>query len=90
VCCRRRNSSTSRLDTLAGRAVTRGVFASIVADGDPDDLQSAIDITLCRLAEHQNLQVELDSRQAGSGARSVIPYPQDAQRRSAEASEVKF
>ena len=37
-------------------AATRGVFAYIVADSDPDELQMAIDITLRRFAEYQNLQ----------------------------------
>jgi len=33
-----------------------GVFAYIVADGDPEEFQSAIDITLRRFAEYQSLQ----------------------------------
>ena len=36
-------------------AAKRGVFAYIV-DGDADELQSAIDITLQRFAEYQSLQ----------------------------------
>src|ERR1700745_4333540 len=43
-------------------AAKRGVFAYIV-DGTPDELQSAIDITLQRFSEYQNLQ-----RAFGSGA----------------------
>src|SRR5881409_4525927 len=37
------------------QAARRGVFAYIV-DGDADELQSAIDITLQRFAEYQSLQ----------------------------------
>jgi len=37
-------------------AATRGVFAYVVSDGDPEELQSALDITLRRFAEYQSLQ----------------------------------
>jgi len=44
-------------------AASRGVFAFIV-DGSPDELQSAIDITLRRFAEIQHLQGAFDRRNA--------------------------
>ncbi len=37
-------------------AAQRGVFAYVVLDGDDGELQSALDITLRRFAEFQNLQ----------------------------------
>lgn len=44
-------------------AASRGVFAYIV-DGRPEELQSAIDITLRRFAERQHLQGAFDRRNA--------------------------
>ncbi|MDP9491562.1 MAG: hypothetical protein M3P42_05085 [Actinomycetota bacterium] len=44
-------------------AAARGVFAYIV-DSRPEELQSAIDITLRRFAEFQNLQGAFDRRRA--------------------------
>ena len=44
-------------------AASRGVFAYIV-DSRPEELQSAIDITLRRFAEFQNLQGAFDRRNA--------------------------
>src|SRR3989440_7928058 len=49
-------------------AAKRGVFAYIV-DGDPDELQSAIDITLQRFAEYQSLQ-------GAFGRRALIEHAQ--------------
>ncbi len=55
------------LDTYDGdwvnEAASRGVFAYIV-DSRPEELQSAIDITLRRFAEYQDLQGAFDLRNA--------------------------
>jgi AmiR/NasT family two-component response regulator len=53
-------------------AATRGVFAYIVADGDPDELQSAIDITLRRFAEYQNLQGAFGRRAKIEQAKGIL------------------
>lgn len=45
------------------KAASRGVFAYIV-DSRPEELQSAIDITLRRFAEYQSLQGAFDRRNA--------------------------
>jgi AmiR/NasT family two-component response regulator len=44
-------------------AATRGLYASII-DGRPDELQSAIDITLRRFAEYQSLHGAFERRNA--------------------------
>jgi AmiR/NasT family two-component response regulator len=54
------------------QAATRGVFAYIVADGDPDELQSAIDITLRRFAEYQNLQGAFGRRARIEQAKGIL------------------
>src|SRR5436305_4553721 len=46
---------TAKDPAYVHESAKRGVFAYIV-DGDPDDLQSAIDITLQRFSEDQSLQ----------------------------------
>jgi AmiR/NasT family two-component response regulator len=55
------------LDAYDGKwvneAASRGVFAYIV-DSRPEELQSAIDITLRRFSEYQNLQGAFDRRNA--------------------------
>ena len=53
-------------------AATRGVFAYIVADGDPEELQSAIDITLRRFAEYQNLQGAFGRRAKIEQAKGIL------------------
>ena len=53
-------------------AATRGVFAYIVADSDPDELQSAIDITLRRFAEYQNLQGAFGRRAKIEQAKGIL------------------
>jgi response regulator NasT len=52
-------------------AAKRGVFAYIV-DSTPDDLQSAIDITLQRFAEYQNLQGAFGRRAVIEQARGIL------------------
>jgi AmiR/NasT family two-component response regulator len=52
-------------------AAKRGVFAYIV-DGDSDELQSAIDITLQRFAEYQNLQGAFGRRATIEQAKGIL------------------
>jgi response regulator NasT len=52
-------------------AAKRGVFAYIV-DGDADDLQSAIDITLQRFAEYQSLQGAFGRRALIEQAKGIL------------------
>lgn len=52
-------------------AATRGVFAYIV-DGDSDELQSAISITLRRFAEYQNLQGAFGRRAKIEQAKGIL------------------
>jgi AmiR/NasT family two-component response regulator len=52
-------------------AAKRGVFAYIV-DGSPDELQSAIDITLQRFAEYQSLQGSFGRRALIEQAKGIL------------------
>src|SRR6476619_5456200 len=52
-------------------AAKRGVFAYIV-DGHSDELQSAIDITLQRFAEYQNLQGAFGRRAVIEQAKGIL------------------
>jgi len=52
-------------------AARRGVFAYIV-DGDPEELQSAIDITLQRFAEYHNLQGAFGRRALIEQAKGIL------------------
>ena len=52
-------------------AAKRGVFAYIV-DGTPDELQSAIDITLQRFTEYQNLQGAFGRRATIEQAKGIL------------------
>ena len=52
-------------------AAKRGVFAYIV-DGTPDELQSAIDITLQRFAEYQSLQGAFGRRALIEQAKGIL------------------
>jgi len=52
-------------------AAKRGVFAYIV-DGGPDELQSAIDITLQRFAEYQSLQGAFGRRALIEQAKGIL------------------
>jgi len=52
-------------------AAKRGVFAYII-DGAPDELQSAIDITLQRFAEYQNLQGAFGRRAVIEQAKGIL------------------
>jgi AmiR/NasT family two-component response regulator len=53
-------------------AAKRGVFAYIV-DSTPEDLQSAIDITLQRFTEYHSLQDGFGHRAHWLSCRSLIP-----------------
>jgi AmiR/NasT family two-component response regulator len=53
------------------QAATRGVFAYIV-DGDAEELQSAISITLRRFAEYQNLQGAFGRRAKIEQAKGIL------------------
>src|SRR5947208_11525610 len=52
-------------------AAKRGVFAYIV-DGDPEELQAAIDITLQRFAEYQSLQGAFGRRALIEQAKGIL------------------
>ncbi len=52
-------------------AAKRGVFAYII-DGSPEELQSAIDITLQRFAEYQNLQGAFGRRATIEQAKGIL------------------
>jgi AmiR/NasT family two-component response regulator len=52
-------------------AAKRGVFAYII-DGTPDELQSAIDITLQRFGEYQNLQGAFGRRAVIEQAKGIL------------------
>jgi response regulator NasT len=52
-------------------AAARGVFAYIV-DGDPEELQNAISITLRRFAEYQNLQGAFGRRAKIEQAKGIL------------------
>jgi response regulator NasT len=52
-------------------AAKRGVFAYIV-DGDPNELQNALDITLRRFAEYQNLQGAFGRRARIEQAKGIL------------------
>ena len=52
-------------------AAKRGIFAYII-DGTPDDLQSAIDITLRRFAEYQSLQGAFGRRALIEQAKGIL------------------
>ena len=52
-------------------AAKRGVFAYLV-DGDADELQSALDITLCRFAEYHNLQGAFGRRAITERAKGIL------------------
>ena len=53
------------------QAARRGVFAYII-EGTPDELQSAIDITLQRFSEYQNLQGAFGRRATIEQAKGIL------------------
>jgi response regulator NasT len=62
---------TVRDPTYVHEAAKRGVFAYIV-DADAEELQSAIDITLQRFAEYQNLQGAFGRRAMIEQAKGIL------------------
>ena len=46
----------ARDPSMVTKAAKRGIFAYVVIDGGPEDLQSAIEITVRRFAEFHNLR----------------------------------
>jgi AmiR/NasT family two-component response regulator len=62
---------TARDPAYVHEAAKRGVFAYIV-DGDPEELQSAIDITLQRFAEYQNLRGAFGRRALIEQAKGIL------------------
>lgn len=56
---------------FVNEAAKRGVFAYIV-DGSPEELQSALDITLRRFAEYHNLQGAFGRRAHTERAKGII------------------
>ena len=61
----------TRDPTFVNEAARRGVFASVV-DGSPEDLQSALDITLRRFAEYRNLRGAFARRAATERAKGIL------------------
>src|SRR5438034_4364165 len=62
---------TAKDPAYVHEAAKRGVFAYIV-DGDPEELQSAIDITLQRFAEYQSLQGAFGRRAMIEQAKGIL------------------
>src|SRR5512132_3365383 len=62
---------TAKDPVYVREAAKRGVFAYIV-DGDADELQSAIDITLQRFAEYQDLQGAFGRRAVIEQAKGIL------------------
>ena len=56
---------------FVNEAAKRGVFAYIV-DGTPEELQSALDITLRRFAEYHNLQGAFGRRAQTERAKGIL------------------
>lgn len=61
----------SRDATFVNEAAKRGVFAYIV-DGTPEELQSALDITLRRFAEYHNLEGAFGRRASAERAKGIL------------------
>jgi response regulator NasT len=53
-------------------AAKRGIFAYIVDGGDPQELQSAIDIVLRRFAEYHNLEGAFGRRALTERAKGIL------------------
>ena len=62
---------TANDPAYVNEAAKRGVFAYIV-DGNPEELQSAIDITLRRFAEYQSLQGAFGRRATIEQAKGIL------------------
>ena len=53
-------------------AAKRGIFAYVVAGGDPEELQSAIDVVLRRFAEYHNLEGAFGRRAVTERAKGIL------------------
>jgi AmiR/NasT family two-component response regulator len=53
-------------------AAKRGIFAYVVDGGDPEELQSAIDIVLSRFAEYHNLEGAFGRRAISERAKGIL------------------
>ena len=62
---------TSRNPSYVREAAKRGIFAYVV-DGTPEELESAIDITLQRFAEYQSLQGAFGRRALIEQAKGIL------------------
>jgi two-component system, response regulator PdtaR len=58
--------------TYVTEAAKRGVFAYVIIDGDPSELQNALDITLRRFAEFSNLQGAFGRRAIIEQAKGIL------------------
>ena len=59
-------------DSYVNEAAQRGVFAYVVMDADPSELQHALDITLRRFAEFQNLEGAFGRRAIIEQAKGIL------------------
>jgi response regulator NasT len=62
----------ARDPSMVTEAAKRGIFAYVVIDGGPDDLQSAIEITVRRFAEFHNLQGAFGRRATIEQAKGIL------------------
>jgi AmiR/NasT family two-component response regulator len=62
----------ARDPSLVNEAAKRGIFAYVVIDGDTEDLQSAIEITVRRFAEFHNLQGAFGRRATIEQAKGIL------------------
>jgi response regulator NasT len=53
-------------------AAKRGIFAYVVDGGDPEELQSAIDVVLRRFAEYHNLEGAFGRRAVTERAKGIL------------------
>ena len=68
--------------TWVNEAAKRGIFAYVV-DGDPDEMQNAIDITLRRYAEYANLEGAFARRAVIERAKGIMMARQSIDERRA-------
>ena len=58
--------------TFINEAAKRGIFAYVVDGGDPEELQSSIDIVLRRFAEYHNLEGAFGRRAITERAKGIL------------------
>ena len=59
-------------EKFINEAAKRGIFAYVVDGGDPEELQSAIDIVLSRFAEYHNLEGAFGRRAVTERAKGIL------------------